>query len=456
MRMKNQKQYSENFKGVGTAINLLYYSLSSTTKEQLYEEVVDGLIKLLKSIFKEKVDEEDLKKVYNDEPKLIDEYNYKNQKRVYYIQKNNSQIYFDTIEVGKKRNEEENKKKIETYEKYAKLPNFLECLFRMKLSNYDEPLLLSGNTCYKTYAAKLLLKKADVVSLNQESTIPQLLGASFFYPPIEDKKFCLRLIYEILEIPNIEIELNKVDNWNENKDELLNKIDENMVDNDSPFYIAVMNLKKKLFSVEKVNEKSLINMEIEFKPGLILSAILNKKSLILKDMPQVKTIVLERFNELFSGKHNLTLVEDIPGTLTTKENKELRNFNKDFRVIATCKPGDELKLSEALLSRFTVIACESYTDEEEKVVLESSAVEDNDITEFNELAPNFNLTERLNCLRITKELDKFNKQEHEKNLKTSVYILQKGLIEQRESQISSLKEHVKLELPDYEDGICPF
>ena len=67
-------------------------------------------------------------------------------------------------------------------------------------------------------------------------------------------------------------------------------------------------------------------MEIEFKPGLIFSAILNKKSLILKDIPQVKAIVLERFNELFSGKHNLTLVEDIPGTLTTKENKELRNF----------------------------------------------------------------------------------------------------------------------------------
>ena len=47
-------------------------------------------------------------------------------------------------------------------------------------------------------------------------------------------------------------------------------------------------------------------------------------------MPQVKSIVLEKFNELFSGKHNLTLVEDIPGILTTKENKELQNFNKDF------------------------------------------------------------------------------------------------------------------------------
>ena len=164
MRIKNQKLYNENFKDIGTAINLLYYSLSSTTQEQLNGEIVDQLIKLLKSIFREKVDEEDLKKVYYDEPKLVSEYNYKNQKRVYYIQKNNSQIYFDTIDLEKKRNEEANKKKIETYEKYAKLPNFLECLFRMKLSNYDEPLLLSGHTCYKTYASKLLLEKADVVS----------------------------------------------------------------------------------------------------------------------------------------------------------------------------------------------------------------------------------------------------------------------------------------------------
>ncbi len=70
----------------------------------------------------------------------------------------------------------------------------------------------------------MLLKKADVVSLNQESTIPQLWGAFFFYPPIEDKKFCLRLIYEILEIPNIEIELNKVDKWNENKEDIKKNI----------------------------------------------------------------------------------------------------------------------------------------------------------------------------------------------------------------------------------------
>ena len=458
LRIKNQKIFSENYKGIGTEINLLFYALSSVTMEQLNEEYIDNLIKALKEIFRERINEEDLKRMFSEEEKatLFNELNPRTKVRKYYIQKYNSFIFFDEIDENSKRDEEKRKKKRKILEKYSKLPNFLDCLFKMKLSNFDEPLLLSGPTCYKTFAAKMLLRKADVVSLNQESTIPQLLGSSFFYPPLEDKKFCFRLIYEILGIPNIDIEVNKIDKWDVYKEEILETIENNMPDANSSFYYAVNNLKKKLFSEEKANEKSLINMKIEFKPGLILSAILNKKSLILKDMPQVKTIVLERFNELFSGKHNLTLVEDIPGTLTGKENKELRNFNKDFRVIATCKPGDELKLSEALLSRFTVIACEPYTEEEEKIVLENTAVENIDINEFNNLAPNFNLTKRLNCLRITKKLDKFNNNNHDINLKISIYLLQKGLIEQRESQISKLQKLFKLNIPDYQDGICPF
>ena len=455
-RMKNQKTFQDNYKDVGIAINLLFYALSSTQKDQLYEETVEKLLLALQEIFKERVKYEDLKEVFYAEAKLYDEKNPKSQKRYYYIQKHKSLIFLDSIDEGNKSNEEERKKKRKQLEQYSKLPNLLDCLFKMKLSNYDEPLLLSGPTCYKTFAAKMLLNNADIVTLNQEYTIPQLLGASFFYPPIEDKKFCMRLIYEILEIPNIEIELNKIDKWEEYKEEIKNLINEKMPDNDSSFFIALTNLKNKLFAEEKINEKSLINMEIEFKPGLILSAILNKKSLILKDMPQVKTIVLERFNELFSGKHNLTLVEDIPGTLTTKENKELRNFNENFRVIATCKPGDELKLSEALLSRFTVIACEPYNETEEKVVLESSVVHDEDIDEIKERAPELNLTERLNCLRISKLLDKYNKDEHENNLRIALYVLQNGLTEQREYQANAIKEKFEVNIPNYEDGKCPF
>ena len=220
-RMKNQKSMNESFINVGTPINLLFYALSSTPKDQLNEENVDNIIKALKEIFKERVQEEDLQKVFRDKAQLIDEFDHKNGIRTYYIKKHNSLIYLDKIDEGNKRNEEEKKKLRNKLDKFSKLPNFLECIFKMKLSNFDEPLLLSGFTCYKTFAAKMFLRKADIVSLNQESTIPQLLGASFFYPPVEDKKFCLRLIYEILEIPNIEIELNKIDKWEENKDEIL-------------------------------------------------------------------------------------------------------------------------------------------------------------------------------------------------------------------------------------------
>lgn len=92
-----------------------------------------------------------------------------------------------------------------------------------------------------------------------------------------------------------------------------------------------------------MNKKHLIKLEIEFKPRLILWAIHSKKSIILKDIPQAKAIVLERFNGLFFRIHDLTLIEDIPGILTTKENKELMNFNKEFKVISICKAGDEME-----------------------------------------------------------------------------------------------------------------
>ena len=36
----------------------------------------------------------------------------------------------------------------------------------------------------------MILDKVGVFSLNQDSTIPQLLDVSFFYPPKENKKSC--------------------------------------------------------------------------------------------------------------------------------------------------------------------------------------------------------------------------------------------------------------------------
>lgn len=58
-----------------------------------------------------------------------------------------------------------------------------------------------------------------------------------------------------------------------------------------PFYYAVERLQKLLFQERNECDNRIINMVLEFKPGLILSAIISKKSLFLKDLPNVKTVV---------------------------------------------------------------------------------------------------------------------------------------------------------------------
>ena len=123
-RMKNQKSFHEYFRNVGTAINLLFYAMSSIPKDQINEDNVDQLIKALKEIFGERIQEEDLQKVFKDEAKLYDEFDSKNQIRKYYIQKHNSYIFIDKINEGNKRNEEEKKRHRKKLEKYAQLPNF--------------------------------------------------------------------------------------------------------------------------------------------------------------------------------------------------------------------------------------------------------------------------------------------------------------------------------------------
>lgn len=112
-------------------------------------------------------------------------------------------------------------------------------------------------------------------------------------------------------------------------------------------------------------------MKIEFCPGLFLIAILGGSCLILKNLSDLPTIILERFNELFSGKCNLTISEDIPNRITTEGNRTLSDFNSNFRVFGTCPPGATSKLSEAVISRFTIIYVGEYEPEEQKTVLKS-------------------------------------------------------------------------------------
>ena len=110
------------------------------------------------------------------------------------------------------------------------------------------------------------------------------------------------------------------------------------------------------------------NFEFEFRPGLFFSAILEGKSLILKNLPNLHTEVLERFNELFSTNPSLTINEDIYDTFTN-ESKYFCEFSNNFRIISTCSDGFENNLSEAALSRLTLIYVNQYLNEEIKYII---------------------------------------------------------------------------------------
>ena len=64
LRIKNQKIYHENYINIGTAINLLFYALSSTTKGQLNKVILDNLITALVEVFQNRVKKDDLKKYF--------------------------------------------------------------------------------------------------------------------------------------------------------------------------------------------------------------------------------------------------------------------------------------------------------------------------------------------------------------------------------------------------------
>ena len=125
-------------------------------------------------------------------------------------------------------------------------------------------------------------------------------------------------------------------------------------------------------------------MIIEFKPGIFISARIKGCNLILKNITYVKTENLERLNEALTGNKKITLNEDTQNSFTPENNKEI-SFSNDFRVVGTCNEGEETSLSDAFLSRFTLIYVDKYLEEEEFKVLKDTAGDIKDIEFLNQL-----------------------------------------------------------------------
>ena len=83
-----------------------------------------------------------------------------------------------------------------------KLTSLLDDLFQINLTSDKEPILLIGPSGYKTFLAQKFLSNAKTITLNQESSVEQLLGSSSFFSKSEVKDFYLRLIVLICRLNN--------------------------------------------------------------------------------------------------------------------------------------------------------------------------------------------------------------------------------------------------------------
>ena len=483
-RIKKQSKNSQDYQGLGIKENIFFYFLSSLN-DKVIEDKAKEVTKIIESSFQLPEGEGmQLFKLYKSIPILSIEKN----ENIYeiYIIKDKIKIKVPFII---------NDEKI--YRILNKLNSILDALFKILLASDDEPILISGPSSFKTYLAKFLFidKKCEVISLNSELTISQLIGSTTLLTTEKAKNFYLKEIFEIIQANNIDNlllgledfeknkenikknikelteqflkkKLNKLNSSDENNEikELVNNLVENYeknkenienimkkltresrVDEKFPFFHALCYFINKLFEEKK--QKSLFDMVIEFNPGIFTSAIIRECNLILKNITSVKTENLERLNEALTGNKKITLNEDTQNSFTEENNKEII-FN-NFRIVGTCNEGEETSLSEAFLSRFTLIYVNNYTEDEETEVLKSIVDDEEDITTINNILVDYyknfpdiikmNLSQKINSINMTKELDRIMEKSHQENLKFVLYFLLKGLNEKREVNMEKIK-----------------
>ena len=432
-RIKYQEKHPDDFKKIDPYLNVLFYCLSSLNKEdkKVVENVSEKIFELIIKCFKieepEKIKR--MKNCFRD--KAVIQRDSLSGKS--YIMKNDCGVSFKNFE--KKLNQG------------SELYSILESIFLISLSSEDEPIIIFGPSGYKTYLSKLFLSQPKVISLNPESTISQLLGSSAFLVESEAKAFYLDYLCKLCggkKRKDIYIELNnKLMNGTLDKYDV-QKLTENFKEPEC-FDYAVKNLSKKLLSNSLIENCALSDVSLEFRPGLIFSSIIEGCPLILKNLPNLPTIVLERFNELLATQHSLTVNEDIHNTFTDKNDKELSNFSNKFRIFGTCQTNELNKLSDAVLSRCSPIYVSAYSINEQETALKNF-IENNNI-KFSENNikylvdilssisgdKSFSFIQVINCIEICSRLNNrcinLTDSEEKYNLGITLYKILNGGLE---------------------------
>ena len=133
-------------------------------------------------------------------------------------------------------------------------------------------------------------------------------------------------------------------------------------------YCAVKSLEKKLFELNDSSNGIFKDFTSIFKTGILFDKILKQSPIILKNISNLSTAVLERFNGLFNYNPKLTLNEDFCDTFTGEmKTKEISNFSDQFRVISISSLTGIRNLSDAAKSRISTIYTSEYDHHEKEI-----------------------------------------------------------------------------------------
>ena len=232
------------------------------------------------------------------------------------------------------------------------LNSLMETVFYTKFANFKEPINFCGPSSYKTFLAKRLALNADVINLYPETSVEQLLGSIYLVNNVEAKLYFLEKILTIgkvedkikdskkiikdyfnlkFEKENCKAEEKKEKEKNFRKakasfenlhKEIIGLIEQRKKELPECIIKSLESLKKKLFENEESNKGIFKDFTSIFKTGILLDKILKQCPIILKNISNLSTAVLERFNDLFNYNPKLTLNEDFcenfPGEMRLK------------------------------------------------------------------------------------------------------------------------------------------
>lgn len=291
--------------------------------------------------------------------------------------------------------------------------SYWNALFFASLIPKDEPLLIIGESSFKSFLAKSISQYGNPVSLNSETTTSSLIGQVSFIHQDSLEKYLLDLLY-ILSSPNptIYAHLNEFKKTFTRTDaqlatlrnyttQLISFIKErtNAGPNEKPFPIPLIEYIHNAIQVraESSDSQSVFKgYTTAFKPGLITNQILKQNPIILKNFAKPPVAVIERFNELIALEPELTLTEDYTNTITPANQKIIKFNSKDnpnFRIIALCSKMDFNRISEAMRSRFNMIHIKPYTKKEIESIFKQDQVEKiQKIVSETSYLPNYNLS----------------------------------------------------------------